>query len=70
MKTIMTPMAKTTTLRPFIEELEKLSENGKNDNLPVFCMNSDDDCYDIAWFGIETVYTRVEGCDPCLVIQI
>ena len=56
-----------TTLREFINKLEKLSENGKYDN---------DECYDIGWYGFDTVYPQneVEENNPqngekCFIIQ-
>lgn len=67
----------STTLREFINELESLTENGKYDNIRVVTMDNDDECYDIGWFGFDTIYTReeIEECNPqngekCLVIQI
>jgi hypothetical protein len=67
----------TTTLREFIQSLEELAENGKNDNTPVLLRNFDEECYDIGWFGFDTVYPpdEVEECNPqngtkCLIIDI
>ena len=66
-----------TTLREFIDKLEKLSENGKYDNLRVMTMDYDDECYDIGWYGIDTMYPQneVEENNPqngekCLIIQL
>ena len=66
-----------TTLREFIYELEKLSENGKYDNLRVMTMDSDDECYDIGWYGIDTMYPQEEieennpqNGEKCFIIQI
>lgn len=66
-----------TTLREFITELEKLADNGKNDNIPVVYLDADDVCYDIGWYGIKEVYPQeeIDECNPihgqkCLVIQM
>ena len=49
-----------TTLREFIDKLEKLSENGKYDNVSVVTQDYDDECYDIGWYGIEEVFLQEE----------
>lgn len=65
------------TLRNFINSLERLSENGKYDNIPVLIMDYDDVCVDIEWYGIDTIYPQeeIEDNNPkngekCLVMQI
>ena len=65
------------TLREFINDLERLSENGKYDNTNVVIMDNDDECHDIGWYGFETVYPseEIEECnlqngEKCFVIQI
>lgn len=67
----------STTLREFINSLERLSENGKYDNIRVVTMNYDDECSDIGWYGVDDVYPieELEECNPqngekCLVIQM
>lgn len=45
-----------TTLREFINALEDLSDNGKNDELPVMVKKSDDTRYGIFDWQIEDVY--------------
>ena len=67
----------STTLREFINRLERLSENGKYDNIRVVTMNYDDKCYDIGWYGVDDVYPQeeIEEDNPihgekCLVIQM
>ena len=52
--------ADSYTLREFINKLEKLSDNGKNDNLKVGLMDYDDEVQSIGWMGIETVYPQEE----------
>ena len=66
-----------TTLREFINKLEKISDNGKNDNVRVVTMNYDDECFDIEWYGIDNVFPQEEleegnpqNGEKCLVIQI
>ena len=66
-----------TTLREFINKLEEISGNGKNDNIRVITMDYDDDCFDIGWDGIYTVFPQeeVEELNPqngekCLLIQM
>ena len=66
-----------TTLREFISELEKLSENGRNDNLRVVLKNNDEECYDLNWYGIDYVYpieeieenNLIHG-EKCLMIEV
>ena len=67
----------STTLREFINSLEKMSEDGKYDNVRVVTMNYDDECYDIEWYGVDDVYPKeeIEENNPihgekCLVIQM
>ena len=66
-----------TTLREFINNLERLSENGKYDNISVVTQDSDDECYNIGWYGIEDVFPQEElyennpqNGEKCLVIQM
>ena len=49
-----------TTLRQFINKLEKLSDGGKNDDLEVMTLNYDDEAYPLGWFGIDTYYPQEE----------
>lgn len=65
------------TLREFINSLERLSENGKYDNIRVMTQDYDDKCYDIEYYGIEEVFPQEEldednpvHGEKCLVIQI
>jgi len=67
----------STTLREFINILEKLSENGKYDNIRVVLMNNDEECIDIEWYGIDNVFPQEEleemnpqNGEKCLVIQM
>lgn len=48
------------TLREFINELEQLSDGGKNDNLEVVVLNYDDEFFPIGWFGIDEYYPKDE----------
>ena len=66
-----------TTLREFINILEKLSDDGKYDNIHVVIMNNDDECLDIGWYGIDDVYpieeleeNNPQNGEKCLVIQM
>ena len=66
-----------TTLREFISELEKLSENGRNDNLRVVLKNNDEECSNLNWYGIDYVYPieEIEESNPihgekCLMIEV
>lgn len=66
-----------TTLREFIQGLEELSDNGKNDNLRVVLKNNDEECYDLNWYGIDEVYPldEIEDNNPihaekCIMIDI
>lgn len=70
-------MKEYTTLREFIQGLEELSENGKNDNLRVVLKNNDEECYDLNWYGIDEVYPldEIEDNNPihgekCIMIDI
>lgn len=49
-------MSDKTTLREFINSLERLSDNGKNDGLPVMVKKYAECCYNLVDFDIETVY--------------
>ena len=67
----------STTLREFINILERLSENGKYDNIRVVTKDYDDKCIDIGWYGVDDVYPieELEECNPqngekCLVIEM
>ena len=67
----------STTLREFINRLERMSENGKYDNIRVVTMNNDDECLDIEWYGVDDVYPIEEleenspqNGEKCLVIQM
>ena len=67
----------STTLREFINSLERLSENGKYDNIRVVTMNNDDECFDIKWYGVDDVYLIEEleenspqNGEKCLVIEM
>ena len=53
-------------LRELINELEKLSENGKNDNIKVALLDYNDIAQAIGWIGIDTVYPteEIEECNP------
>ena len=44
------------SLREFITKLEGISENGKNDNLRVILRDSNGECRDIGWCGIEKIF--------------
>ena len=64
------------TLREFISSLEKLSDNGKNDNLKVM-LHDDDGARPLGWYGIDTVYPfgELEECNPmhgkkCILIDV
>ena len=66
-----------TTLREFINKLEEISDNGKNDNIRVVTMDYDEECIDIEWYGIDNVFPQeeLEEANPqngekCLVIQM
>lgn len=70
-------MNEYTTLREFIQGLEELSDNGKNDNLRVVLKNNDEECYDLNWYGIDEVYplNEIEDNNPihgekCIIIDI
>ena len=70
-------MKEYTTLREFIQDLEKLSDNGKNDNLRVVLKNNDEECYDLNWYGIDEIYPldEIEDNNPihgekCIMIDI
>lgn len=70
-------MNEYTTLREFIQGLEELSDNGKNDNLRVVLKNNDEECYDLNWYGIDEVYPldEIEDNNPihgekCIIIDI
>lgn len=65
------------TLREFINELEKLSEGGKNDNLEVLVKSTDEELLSISWFGIDHYYPieEIEDMNPqhptkCVGIEI
>ena len=69
-------MTDKTTLREFINELEKISDGGKNDNLEVGIQNSDDEFCPIGWFGVDKYYPteEIEEENPqhptkCVMIQ-
>lgn len=51
---------KKATLREFITELEKLTENGKYDDVPVCIDDMDDNARPIAWYGIDDCYPLEE----------
>ena len=48
------------TLREFINELEKLSDGGKNDNLEVGVQGYDDIFFPVQWFGVDEYYPKEE----------
>lgn len=44
------------SLQEFITKPEGISENGKNDNLRVILRDSNGDCRDVGWCGIEKIF--------------
>lgn len=64
------------SLREFITKLENISENGKNDNLRVILRDSNGECRDIGWCGIEKVFLWKDavtdgplGEEDCVMIK-
>lgn len=53
-------MSNKTTLREFINSLEKMSDDGKNDGLPVMVCHVDI-FYDIADWGVNDVFECADG---------
>lgn len=65
------------SLREFITKLEDISENGKNDNLRVILRDSNGECRDIGWCGIEKIFlwkdTVTDGQldeEDCVMIKL
>lgn len=65
------------SLREFITKLEGISENGKNDNLRVILRDSNGECRDIGWCGIEKIFlwkdTVTDGPldeEDCVMIKL
>ena len=48
------------TLREFINELEKLSDGGKNDSLEVGVLSYDDEFCPIEYVGVDEYYPKEE----------
>ena len=58
-------------LREFIQKLESLSDNGKNDNIPVIVSNDvEDSLYDNDAVKIEHYYSRKEKPVPFVSIDL
>lgn len=53
------------SLREFITKLESISGNGKNDNLRVVLRDSNGECHDIGWAGIEKIFLWKDAVPDC-----